>query len=139
MNITDISGIGDATAQRLKAHGIDSVKAVAQASIEQLVAVPGIGADRAAALRQSAIRLLPDAAGAEEADAVTGAGESDAALTPADDEAKPMKDKGGKKGRKDKKKKDKKRRRKGDKKEKKRKKKEKKRDKGRKKGKDKRK
>jgi len=138
MNITDISGIGDATAQRLKAHGIDSVEAVAQASIEQLVAVPGIGADRAAALRQSAIRLLPDAAGAEEADAVTSAGESDAVPAPAGDEAKPMKDKGGKKGRKDKKK-DKKRRKKGDKKEKKTKKKEKKRSKGRKKGKNKRK
>ena len=128
MNITDISGIGNATAQRLKTHGIDSVEAVAQASIEQLVAVPGIGADRAAALRQSAIGLLPDTAGAEEADAVTSAGESDAAPAPAGDEAKRMKDK-----------KKKKRRKKGDKKEKKTKKKEKKRDKGRKKGKNKRK
>ena len=61
MNITDISGIGDATAQLLKAHGIDSVEAVAQASTEQLAAVPGIGANRAAALGESARRLLPDA------------------------------------------------------------------------------
>ena len=61
MNITVISGIGDATAQLLKTHGIDSVEAVAQASIEQLAAVPGIGASRAAALGESARRLLPDA------------------------------------------------------------------------------
>ena len=61
MNITDISGIGDATAQLLKTHGIDSVEALAQASIEQLAAVPGIGANRAAALGESARRLLPAA------------------------------------------------------------------------------
>ena len=55
MNITDISGIGDATAQRLRTHGIDSVEAVAQASIAQLVAVSGIGPDsscRAQAVRK---------------------------------------------------------------------------------------
>lgn len=92
MNITDISGIGDATAQRLRTHGIDSVEAVAQASIEQLVAVPGIGPDRAAALRLSANRLLPDTAVAEGADAVTGAEEEDDLPRPAGDEAKRRKD-----------------------------------------------
>ena len=77
MNITDISGIGNATARLLKTHGIASVEAVAQASIEQLVAVPGIGESRAAALRESARRLLSDAfAGAESPEAVS---------TPADD------------------------------------------------------
>ena len=95
MNITDISGIGDTTAQRLKAHGIVSVEAVARASIEQLVAVPGIGADRAVALRQSAMRLLPEAADARE---------SGAAPVRTDHRAKPRKDKEGKKDRKDKKK-----------------------------------
>ena len=60
MNITDISGIGDTTAQQMKAHGFDSVEAVAQATVEQLVAVPGIGAARAAALKESASRLLAD-------------------------------------------------------------------------------
>ena len=95
MNITDISGIGDTTAQRLKAHGIVSVEAVARASIEQLVAVPGIGADRAVALRQSAMRLLPEAADAREAGA---------APVRTDHRAKPRKDKEGKKDRKDKKK-----------------------------------
>ena len=71
MNITDISGIGDATAQQMRTHGIDSVEAVAQASIEQLAAVPGIGAARAAALREAARRLLPDdEAGTEGSEAV---------------------------------------------------------------------
>ena len=125
MNMTDISGIGDATAQRLKAHGIDSVEAVARAATEQLVAVPGIGAGRAAALRQSAIRLLSHGAVAE----------TDDKPKPAGDEAKRRKDK---KGRKDKKK-DKKRQGKVDKKLKKKKKKEKKADKRDKKGKNKRK
>ena len=75
MNITDISGIGDATAQLLKTHGIDSVEAVAQASIEQLAVVPGIGEDRAAALQGSARRLLPEAGGeAQTPDAVPGPG-----------------------------------------------------------------
>ena len=83
MNMTDISGIGDATAQRLKAHGIDSVEAVARAATEQLVAVPGIGAGRAAALRQSAIRLLSHGAVAE----------TDDKPKPAGDEAKRRKDK----------------------------------------------
>ena len=106
MNITDISGIGDATAQRLKTHGIDSVEAVAQASIAQLVAVSGIGPIRAAALRLSANRLLPDTAVAEGADAVTGAEEANDLPRPAGDEAKRRKDR---KERKHKKKKDKKR------------------------------
>ena len=113
MNITDISGIGDATAQRLKAHGIDSVEAVAQASIEQLAAVPGIGASRAAALGESARGLLPDAsADAESAEAVPApAGDaeegSETAAAPAGDgsEAKRKKDGKKEKGKKDKKKK----------------------------------
>ena len=114
MNITDISGIGDATAQRLKAHGINSVEAVAQASIEQLAAVPGIGASRAAALGESARGLLPDAsADAEGPDAVPPpAGnveegpETAAAAVDDDAEAKQEKGKRGKKrkkGKKDKK------------------------------------
>ena len=71
MNITDISGIGDATARRLKAHGIESVEHVARASIEQLAAVPGIGENRAAALRESARGLRPDVAAGEESPEAT--------------------------------------------------------------------
>lgn len=97
MNITDISGIGDATAQRLKAHGIDSVEAVAQASIEQLAAVPGIGANRAAALRESARRLLRGATADPRI--------SETVPAPADDgtEMERRKDGKGKKGKKEKK------------------------------------
>lgn len=119
MNITDISGVGDATAKLLKTHGIDSVEAVARAAIEQLAAVPGIGASRAAALGESARRLLPDAtAGAAESpeavpatsgDAEEGS-ETVAALT--DDGAKSKRTKGGKgkKGKKGKKEKKEKKR-----------------------------
>lgn len=111
MNITDISGIGNATARLLKTHGIASVEAVAQASIEQLVAVPGVGERRAAALRESARRLLPDAfAGAESPEAVsTPAGDAEGGsgivAAPVDDGAKARrkKDGKGKKGKKGKK------------------------------------
>ena len=90
MNITDISGIREATAQRMASHGIDTVEAVAHASIEQLAAVPGIGASRAAALRAAANRLLSEAAaGADESgvadsdqpDATTG---TEASVAPAE-------------------------------------------------------
>lgn len=116
MNITDISGIGDATAQQMRTHGLDSVEAVAQASIEQLVAVPGIGAARAAALRESARRLLPDDdAGTEGAEAVPASGGDGATASGQDvkekkdkkmgkKEKKKRKDKKQKKGKKDKKK-----------------------------------
>ena len=112
MNITDISGIGDATAKLLKAHGIDSVEAVARAEIEQLAAVPGIGPSRAAALRASARRLLPDTTADVESPqavpATTGDAEavSETVAAPADDDAQAKRKKGGrgKKGKKGKKK-----------------------------------
>ena len=93
MNITDISGIGDATAQRLKAHGIDSVEDVAQASIGRLAAVPGIGENRAAALRESARRLLPDAAAGEESPGAEPAPAGDDAGTDGRKDGKGKKDK----------------------------------------------
>ena len=112
MNINDISGIGDATAKQLKTHGIDSVEAVARAEIEQLAAVPGIGRSRAAALRASARRLLPDTtADAESPEAMPAtAGDAEAVsetvAAPADDDAEAKRKKGGKgkKGKKGKKK-----------------------------------
>ena len=82
-------------------------------SIEQLAAVPGIGASRAAALGESARGLLPDAsADAESAKAVPAPGGdaeegSETAAAPADDGsgAKRKKDRKKEKGKKDKKKK----------------------------------
>ena len=100
MNITDISGIGDVTAQRLKTHGIDSVEAVAQAFIEQLAAVPGIGANRAAALRESARRLLPDTAAEARSSETVPAPAGDGAEM---ERRKDGKGKKGKKGKKEKK------------------------------------
>ena len=114
MNITDISGIGDATAQRLKAHGIDSVEDVAQASIGQLAAVPGIGENRAAALRESARWLLPDAAAGEASPGAEPAPAGDDAGTDGRKDGKGKKGKKGKKKGKDKKeKKEKEKRKKG--------------------------
>ena len=101
MNITDISGIREATAQRMASHGIDSVEAVAHASIEQLVAIPGIGASRAAALRAAANRLLPEAkdesgaADSEQPGATTGTEESDTSAAITDDAGKPDMPPGG--------------------------------------------
>ena len=124
MNMTDISGIGEATAQRMKTHGIDSVEAVSHASIEQLVAIPGIGRDRAAALKEAANRLLSDAtAGAKESDATAGAEESDGAAgpeasstaqTPAGDGEKPERPKRKKEKKKTRKEKKGKKRKKGE-------------------------
>ena len=117
MNITDISGIREATAQRMASHGIDSVEAVAHASIERLVAIPGIGAIRAAALRAAANRLLPEAtdgwgvADSEQLVATTGAEDSNASAEIAGDPVEPdtpsgrvTRDRKGKKGKKDRKK-----------------------------------
>ena len=47
--LTDIKGIGEATAARLAETRIRSVKAVAEAPREKLAKVPGFGAARAAA------------------------------------------------------------------------------------------
>lgn len=118
MNITDISGIGDATAQRLKTHGIASVEDVAQASIEQLAAVPGIGDSRAGALRESARGLLPDASASDESPEASPAPAGDDAGTGGRKDGKGKKNKKEKKKRKGKKngkdkKKEKKKRKKG--------------------------
>ena len=105
MNITDISGIGDATAQQMRTHGIDSVEAVAQASIEQLAAVPGIGAARAAALREAARRLLrDDEAGTEGSEAVPASAGDGATANGKDVKEKKDRKKDRKKEKKDKKK-----------------------------------
>ena len=113
MNTTDISGIGDATAQQMRTHGLDSVEAVARASIEQLVAVPGIGAARAAALRESARRLLPDDAGTESPEAVPAAAGDGAAANGQDVKEKKKEKKERKKGKSKKQKKGKKDKKKG--------------------------
>ena len=97
----------------MASHGIDSVEAVAHASIEQLVAIPGIGASRAAALTAAANRLLSEttvesgAADSKQPDATTGTEDSDASAEITGDPVEPdeppgrvTRDKKGKKDRK---------------------------------------
>ena len=56
--LTDVSGVGPATAEVLAKHGIDTPEALADASLAKLVTVPGIGAERAASLKEAATRVL---------------------------------------------------------------------------------
>ncbi len=52
--ITSIPGIGERTAEMLTRHGFTSVAKIAGATVETLMAVPGFGAIRAAAIIQTA-------------------------------------------------------------------------------------
>ncbi|MBL8776679.1 MAG: helix-hairpin-helix domain-containing protein [Acidimicrobiales bacterium] len=61
----EIRGVGPATATRLADHGITSVAALAQADLDSVVAVPGFGPVRAAAVQAAALAAL-DAASAPE-------------------------------------------------------------------------
>ncbi len=56
--ITSIKGIGPTSAKILKENGFASVKDIAGATVEQLQAVPGFGAVRAALTIKDAARLL---------------------------------------------------------------------------------
>jgi hypothetical protein len=56
--LIDIHGIGPNTARLLTEAGIDSVEAVAAASIQQICAVRGFGSIRAGVLKEAARSLL---------------------------------------------------------------------------------
>jgi len=56
--LTAVSGIGPSTEKELKAHGIDSVEALAVASIDQIMQVPGFGEFRALRMKDAAAALL---------------------------------------------------------------------------------
>jgi hypothetical protein len=56
--LTDISGIGEATAAQLAKAKIHNVAALAKAAPEKLSAVPGFAAARAARVQAAAIKLL---------------------------------------------------------------------------------
>lgn len=58
--LTDIAGIGESTAARLAEHGIDSVKALLKGGMKKLMAVPGFGEARAAAVLDAAALLKHD-------------------------------------------------------------------------------
>ena len=55
--LTQVAGIGPATARLLAANGLTSVAAIANASIAEIAAVPGFGPTRAAAIKQAAQQL----------------------------------------------------------------------------------
>jgi NAD-dependent DNA ligase len=55
--LTDLSGVGEATAAKLAARGFATVATVAEATPTALQTVPGIGAARAASLRDQAATL----------------------------------------------------------------------------------
>lgn len=56
--LTDLKGVGEATAKLLATNGLSSVKAVAEAATGTIVSVPGFGAARAGAIKSAAIELL---------------------------------------------------------------------------------
>lgn len=93
--LTDISGIGLATARILEQHGFESPAQLASASIDKLSALPGFGAKRSASLIAAA-----------------QATKTLSAATPNRDEEKKKKKKKDGKGKKDKKKRGKKKDRK---------------------------
>lgn len=57
--LRDIRGIGPATAMALADHGLTSVKKLAKAGLDAIVAVPGFGPVRAAAVRAEARAVVP--------------------------------------------------------------------------------
>lgn len=57
MNVQDLNGVGPVLAGRLERAGLGTVEAVAAASIEELVAVPGVGPSAAARLQEQARAL----------------------------------------------------------------------------------
>ena len=100
VQLTEINGIGAATAAGLNKAGINSIRSLADASIEDIAAVPGFGYTRAQQVRGLARFFLGgDEAGGHET-AVTAAGEE----ADVDKKPKKKKKKDGKKDSKGKKK-----------------------------------
>jgi hypothetical protein len=56
--ITDVPGIGPATAEALAEHRIKTLRALASASLEKIAAVPGFSEARAAKVKAAAAALL---------------------------------------------------------------------------------
>ena len=64
--IVEIAGVGKRTAKALAEHGIDTVEAVAEAPLDKLDEILGIGAERATSFKVAATRLLVSDAVVEE-------------------------------------------------------------------------
>ena len=65
-NITDIKGIGPSAAKILNDHGFTTPAALADASIAEIVAVPGFSEVRAATVKEAAALMLSGGAAVEE-------------------------------------------------------------------------
>lgn len=61
--LTDVTGIGSATAAQLGERGIRTVEDLKNATVEAIRAIPGFGVARAEAVRRAAARLLGEMAG----------------------------------------------------------------------------
>ncbi len=72
--LTDVKGIGEATAANLVGVGIDSAEALAAASSEEICACPGFGLARADAVQQAAHALLVPSTKVEQATAAPAPG-----------------------------------------------------------------
>lgn len=57
--LTDISGIGEATAALMIEHGIDSIETLTEGGLKKLILVPGFGEKRAATVLAAANALEP--------------------------------------------------------------------------------
>ena len=85
-SLTQVKGIGPATARQLLSAGIPSAEALAEATLEQLTMLPGFGPFRAAQILENARQLMD---GSQAAD-VTAAAGSQAAVT-SGEKSKPAK------------------------------------------------
>jgi len=58
--ITELDGVGEKTAQKLRENAYSTIASIARATIEQLAAVPGIGVAMAKKIQKSAIEMMRD-------------------------------------------------------------------------------
>ena len=68
IELEDVKGIGKATAQRMKAVGIDSIEKLASSTLEDLLKVKGIGKASAVKYIESAKKLLEKSKGKEKSE-----------------------------------------------------------------------
>jgi N utilization substance protein A len=58
--ITELDGVGEKTAQKLRENAYSTIASIARAKIEELAAVPGIGVSMAKKIHKSAIKMMSE-------------------------------------------------------------------------------
>lgn len=58
--ITELDGVGEKTAQKLRDNAYSTIASIARATIEELAAVPGIGVSMAKKIHKSAIEMMSE-------------------------------------------------------------------------------